>query len=114
MKSRFLRDAALIIALLAAAAAVYAARPLSSDGRIAEITLDGELFAELSLSEDAVVDIGGRCTLTVENGSARITDAVCRDRICVRHRPISKAGESIVCLPGRVAVKISGGADFVI
>ena len=34
-------------------------------------------------------------------------EADCPDQICVRHKAISKSGESIVCLPHKVVVEIS-------
>ena len=114
MKNKLLTDAALIAGLLLLSAAVFFALPRGGEGREVCVTLDGEEFATLSLYDDAVVDIGGRCTLSVKNGEASVTEAVCRDGICLRHRPIKRAGESIVCLPSRVTVKITGGTDFVI
>jgi len=38
-----------------------------------------------------------------------VTDADCPDRLCVKQRAISKQGETIVCLPHRLIVKIEGG-----
>ena len=35
----------------------------------------------------------------------------CPDQICVHHIPISGAGESIICLPHKLAVEITGGTD---
>jgi hypothetical protein len=48
--------------------------------------------------------------LVVENGRAFIEDASCPDKICVKHRKISKVGESIVCLPNRVVLRIVSDA----
>jgi len=36
--------------------------------------------------------------------------ADCRDQICVHHEPITGGGESIICLPHRLAVEIRGDA----
>ena len=41
-----------------------------------------------------------------EHGQVWITEADCRDQICVEHRPVSKAGETVVCLPNELVIKI--------
>lgn len=111
---RFLRDAVLILAIAAAALIIFAAGALlREEGGSVEVRLNGELYAELPLYKDTVLDIDGLCVLKIENGKAYIESAVCRNQICVHHRPISKSGEAIVCLPGGVTVKVAGGgADF--
>jgi hypothetical protein len=43
-----------------------------------------------------------------------MTAADCPDKLCVKQRSIAKEGETIVCLPHRVVVKISGGERPVI
>ena len=37
--------------------------------------------------------------------------ADCPDKICVHMRPIRYAGESILCLPHRLAVTVRGGRE---
>lgn len=46
--------------------------------------------------------------ISVRDGSVSMEAADCRDQICVRHKPISKAGESVICLPHRLIVEITG------
>lgn len=36
-------------------------------------------------------------------------EAECPDQLCVLHNPISKPGETIVCLPNKVVLEIKGG-----
>ena len=38
-------------------------------------------------------------------------EANCPDEICVHHKPISKNGETIVCLPNKVVVVIKNGIE---
>lgn len=113
-----MRDAGLIIAITAVALIAFVAGALMrSDGEKVEVRLKGELYAELPLSNDAELDIGGLCLLKIESGKAYVAEAACRNQICVHHRPISKSGEAIVCLPSGVTVKVTdagGGADFYI
>jgi hypothetical protein len=37
--------------------------------------------------------------------------ADCRDQICVHHIPISGSGESIICLPHKLVVTVTGKQD---
>ena len=46
--------------------------------------------------------------VSVQDGAVSVEAADCRDQICVRHKPVSAAGESIVCLPHRLVVEIAG------
>ena len=41
-----------------------------------------------------------------KNGEAYVSEADCPDGICAAHRPISHVGETIVCLPHRVVIKV--------
>ncbi|MDK2867500.1 MAG: hypothetical protein PWP51_1181 [Clostridiales bacterium] len=47
-----------------------------------------------------------RNVVTVKNGLVSMTEANCRDQICVKTGEISKVGEIIVCLPHKFTVEI--------
>ena len=49
---------------------------------------------------------GNYNVLVVKDGYADMTEASCPDKICVNHRKISRNGQTIVCLPNRLIVKI--------
>lgn len=49
---------------------------------------------------------GNYNVLVVRDGYADMTEASCPDKICVNHRKISRNGQTIVCLPNRLIVKI--------
>lgn len=49
--------------------------------------------------------------LSISGDEVSMEAADCRDQICVRHRPISEGGESIICLPHRLVAEIVGGSD---
>ena len=44
---------------------------------------------------------------------ADVTDAGCPDKLCVRMGAVSRAGQSIVCLPGGIVVTVVGGTPAV-
>lgn len=78
-----------------------------------QITIDGKLYQTLPLNQDAVVEIptteGGNNILTIEDGYADMTEANCPDGLCVNQKKISHEGETIVCLPHKIVVKIIDG-----
>ena len=80
-------------------------------GEIAVVTVDGREVARYSLSDDreeTIRGIGGENKLVISNGKADVIEADCPDKVCVDHRSISNVGETIVCLPHKVVVKIVG------
>lgn len=107
-------DIIVIAVVLCAAALVFLCLNLfSAGGRTAVVEQNGTVIAELPLDEDTVFEVksGGKTTNVVEvkGGKVSVTEADCPDKICRKHRAISKSGESIVCLPNKVIVTVSGG-----
>ena len=93
------RDLVLIgAALLLAAACFFAVRAFRGTGAAVRVSVEGETVGEYPLSVDAEIRI-----------TARITEADCPRRLCMAHRPVSREGEVIVCLPHRVTVEVLGG-----
>ena len=80
-----------------------------AQGERVVVLIGGEEKASYSLSEDleTVIRTGEETnTLVIREGKASVTEATCPDGICKNHAPISKAGETIVCLPHQVVVKV--------
>lgn len=76
-------------------------------GESAEIIVDGKTTEIIVLDEDYEKQING-VVVCCENGEIFIKDSVCPDKVCIRSGKISKSGESIICAPNRVAIKIDG------
>lgn len=79
------------------------------DGDTVRVTVGGELYGEYPLSQDTTVEIRNGENLNlliIEGGKARVETASCPDGICVSHKPISRDGESIICLPNEVVVSV--------
>ena len=76
------------------------------------VTVDGEVYATYPLSENLEVDIrtgenGEQVNrLVIRDGKAFVENATCPDGICAAHHPISRDGESIICLPHKVVVAV--------
>ena len=47
----------------------------------------------------------------MENGAVRVSESDCPNQDCVHSGAISRAGQSIVCLPARVADTLEGAAS---
>lgn len=79
------------------------------------VSRDGIVEERLPLSEDARLLLqdasGNENLLVIEGGSARLEDADCPDRLCVRQGAISRSGESIICLPHKLVITIEGRAE---
>jgi len=116
MKSKkFFKKADLIlIAVVIAAAGIllFILYGLNTgSGSYVQIEINGKAVQSLPLDTNCSFDIesadGGRNTLVIEDGSAKMTDANCPDGICTNHKSINKTGESIICLPHKVVVTVT-------
>ena len=80
------------------------------DGTYAVVLKNNEEIGSYSLSENMQIPIkeGDKVTniLVIKDGKAYMESALCPDKICVKHRPIDKSGQTIVCLPQKVVIKI--------
>lgn len=98
--------------LVVAAVLFFTLSRWSTDGRAVEVQVDGMTVAALPLDTDTTFIIdsadGGRNTLVIADGRAIVTEATCPDGVCVRHRAIDRAGQSIICLPNKVVVRVVG------
>lgn len=84
----------------------------SANGRAVEVQVDGVTVTTLPLDTDTMFVIdgadGGHNTLVIADGKASVVEATCPDGVCVRHRAIDRAGQSIICLPNKVVVRAVG------
>ncbi len=100
-----------VIAVLALALFCFM-RITGHSGAYVVVSVEGEEIKRLPLYEDAdytIEGVGGCNHLVIENGSAYLSDADCPDKLCVKMGRISKEGQSIICLPHKVVIGITGG-----
>lgn len=97
-----------ILVLVAVFALGYALT--RKEGAYALLLQDGEEIGRYALQEDLEIPVleGETVTnvLVIGDGKALMKEATCPDQICVKHKAVSKAGETIVCLPHKLVVKI--------
>lgn len=75
------------------------------------ITVDGKLYKEVPLTKktEEKIDINtvyGKNEVIIEKGEVHMHESNCKDKICMKMGKISIPGDSIICLPNRVMVKI--------
>ncbi|MBR6807748.1 MAG: NusG domain II-containing protein [Clostridia bacterium] len=113
VRIRVTRDIILIsVLLLLSIGAFVLINAMGDDGTLVEVTVDGETVASYKITETLETEIVtpyGKNVLVIKNGQAEVTSADCPDGICASHRPISKIGESIVCLPHKLVVSVTDG-----
>ena len=92
-------------ALLLAAGALYLALSLLPQGTVAVVEQNGQEVARRELSQLAGPE-------TLSQGAA-VTSSTCPDQVCVQTGQLTRAGESAICLPARVTLRLEGGGDSV-
>ncbi len=100
--------------LVLAAAGFFFLLPRQAGARV-EVTVNGEVYGiyELDTEQEIPIVSEGRTTnlLVISQGRADMTEADCPDKLCVHQRAISKNNETIVCLPNRVVVRVTGSEE---
>ena len=84
---------------------------MAKDGKTVLITVDGELYSDVSIIDDKTIDVVtefGRNTVIIKNGSVSVLDADCPDKYCISHIEIDSVGQTIVCLPHKLVIEIRG------
>lgn len=110
-------DFAIIGAVLLLAAGLFAALVLQTAGDTlyAEVWQNDTCVARVQLTDDTdrVIDVDGHNHVVLRGKTATMLDADCADQVCVRTGTLTRAGQSAVCLPNRVIVKLIGAENEV-
>lgn len=108
------RDIVLITLLLAAALALYFGAQLLGADEVSSVvvTIDGAevLRKPLAVNDSYEIrqDDGSVNVIAVENGAVYMKEANCRDGLCVQQGRMRSAAKTIVCLPHKLVVTLSG------
>lgn len=113
------KKADIILAVLLVAAGLAVSYILSfgqTAGDELLISADGSKFGSYSLFEDReiVVEQNGHINkVTINDGIVSMSFSDCKGQDCVHQADISQTGESIICLPNKVVLEVTGGnGDF--
>ncbi len=107
-------DLILVLAVLTAAALLLAGRTLffSRPPVSVTISVDGKdvMTLDLNQDDDQIIESpgGGRNRVIITDGAVHMEEASCPDKVCIKQGAVSETGQSIVCLPNRVIVTITG------
>lgn len=121
MERKFLRPADLFLlfaALLAAGLLLWGQSQNPADGCIAVIEENGNELRRIQLgtfTETEDIHLGGPydVVLLVEPDGISFVHSSCPDQTCVRTGKLTRAGQTAVCLPARVSVRLEGGGQTV-
>ena len=83
---------------------------LRGEGDTVIVTVGGKLYGEYPIHENRTVEIRTENTeniLIILDGKVYMEKASCPDGICEKHRPVFRDGESIICLPNQVVIRIA-------
>ena len=100
------------VVLVVAASLIAAVTLLAKKGETVKIIIDGKTKYTYNLNEDNKFTLSTgeddkyQNTVIIEGGKAYMQSANCPDKICVAHSAISKAGQTIVCLPHKIVVAV--------
>ena len=103
----------LLAALLAVAVALWFYLPKTQSGELTVVISTGGEETERvklnSFTETTVTHNGYTLRITADGSGVRVTDSDCPTQDCVHTGTITRAGQSIVCLPEQVVVQLTGG-----
>lgn len=110
------REIALILSVLVLAGVFFLYEHFlgAEEGDCVVVELNGEEYASYQLNQDGEYRIeteNGYNILKIQEGKADMIDADCRDKICVKEKPASMDGQTIVCLPHKVVVTVRSSRE---
>lgn len=79
-----------------------------------QVYQDGKLIHEAPITRDTSYTVDGKYqnTVMIENGKVFIKESNCPGKDCVHSGRIDKPGRSIVCLPNRVEIRVTGQSEI--
>ena len=106
-------DIIVIASILVFSLLVLAVMTLTKkDGATVVVEINGTEVAQYPLDLDNTYTLnGGTNVLTIENGTARMSESSCPDHICENKGKIKYVGQTIVCLPNKLTVTVRGSSD---
>jgi len=75
------------------------------------VEANGIIVAQVDLFENRQVVVAGaigKTVVKIANGKVRVLSSACPEHICVETGNIDKVGDTIVCVPNRVVVRVVG------
>lgn len=104
----------LVILLISASISFFTVKTMhegKNENKKVLITINGNVYKEFPLTKniDKKIHIDskfGHNTIVINNGKVFMDESDCKDKICIKKGEISIVGDSIICLPNRLIIKI--------
>lgn len=119
-KKKYRLDIIIIAAILLVSLSLLLIVTLSKEeGSVVVVEIDGTTVATYPLDKNAEYSLnGGSNVLVIKDGVAYMNYSNCPDHTCEKTGKIRYVGQTIICLPNKIAVTIKGdnaegGVDFV-
>ena len=108
------KDSLIIVLALAAALLLYGISQISGGASAATVvvTVDGQEVLRRPMAVEDSYEIrqedGSVNIIAVEDGAVYMKEANCRDGLCIRQGKLKNAAKTIVCLPHKLVVSLTG------
>ncbi len=108
------KDILIIVLALAAALLLYGISQISGGASAATVvvTVDGQEVLRRPMAVEDSYEIrqedGSVNIIAVEDGAVYMKEANCRDGLCIRQGKMKNAAKTIVCLPHKLVVSLTG------
>ena len=109
---------AAVIALGVAVAVLFYGGKTTSHGLVCTVTIGGETVETIPLPKEGEQPVlrtyesrGYTLRVSLSPDGVCVTDSDCPSQDCVHTGIITRAGQSIVCLPAQIAIQLTGAAD---
>ncbi len=79
----------------------------NADKKTVIVSYDGNVKKRIDLSDGGVYQIHG-VEVTVKDGRAFVSNSSCPDGLCMKMKDAENVGDTIICVPNKVSVRISG------
>lgn len=106
-------DFAVVLVTLFLSALLFALSFSQGEKMTARIYYNGESYGTVNLyelSEPCQLTVG-RCTLLFEADGVTFLSSECEDRLCINRGKLTKAGDTMACVPERVSVVLKAEKD---
>lgn len=113
-------DGILIVAIIAAAVVSIPLASSQNNGTVASyavVEVNGRTSLRIALGEKQAVrkfnidGFRGKSIIEVKDGKVRMLESSCPDKLCIGMGWAEKTGDSIVCVPNRIVIRLTGPAE---
>ncbi len=109
MKKIYRNDMVLlcVVLLLCAFVSILLVFTKEDSTKTAVISHDGHVVCKIALEDEGYFEVNG-VYVVVKNMEASVVSSTCPDQICTDTKAAKNVGDSIICVPNKVSVKILG------